>query len=81
MAYGVPVIATDLGALRERIAKYSVGYLVPHENPVPRTVKIIEDFIDYPEVLNYFQQRCAIASKGLPNINEMVMKYVELYKG
>lgn len=77
---GIPVIATDLGALRERIAKYSVGYLVPYENPVPRAVKIIEDFIAYPEVLNYFRQRCAIASKELPDIDEMVMKYVELYQ-
>jgi ABC-type iron transport system FetAB ATPase subunit len=53
---------------------------VPHENPIPRAIKIIEDFIYYPEVLNYFQQRCAIASKGLSNIDEMVMKYIKLYK-
>lgn len=80
MTYGVPVIASDLGALRERIAKYSVGYLVPYENPVHRVVKIIEDFLAYPEMLDYFKQRCAIASKELPNIDEMVMKYIELYR-
>jgi glycosyltransferase involved in cell wall biosynthesis len=79
MAYGIPMITTDLGALRERLAKYSVGYLVHHENPIPRTIKIIEDFIVYPEVLHYFQQRCAIASKTLSNIDEMAMKYIELY--
>lgn len=79
MAHGIPMITTDLGALRERLAKYSVGYLVPHENPVPRAIKIIEDFIAYPEVLNYFKQRCVISSKRLPNIVEMATKYIELY--
>ena len=79
MAHGIPMITTDLGALRERLAKYSAGYLVQNENPIPRTIKIIEDFIAYPEVLNYFKHQCAIASKKLSNIDEMANKYIELY--
>lgn len=77
---GVPVIATDLGALRERIAKYSVGYLVPYEDPVPRTVKIINDFLAHPELLAYFRNRCAIAKGQLNSTTEMVGKYAELYR-
>jgi glycosyltransferase involved in cell wall biosynthesis len=77
---GVPVMASDLGALRERVAKYAVGYLVPYENPVPRILKIIDDFLVHPELLSFFKQRCAIAKRKLPDLDEMVMKYFELYK-
>lgn len=77
---GIPVIASDLGALRERVAKYGVGYLVPYEDPVPRTARIINDFLNYPELFSYFRQRCAIASKELPGITDMVKRYEELYQ-
>jgi glycosyltransferase involved in cell wall biosynthesis len=79
VAHKIPVIATDLGALRERIAEYSVGYLVPYDNPIPRVIEIAEDFLAYPELLQYFRQQCAKASNALSDINKMVMEYSRLY--
>jgi glycosyltransferase involved in cell wall biosynthesis len=80
IANGIPVIANDFGALRERVAKYTVGYLVPYENPVSRSIKIINDFLIYPELLNYFRQRCVLVSKEIPKIDDMVKKYISLYR-
>ncbi len=76
----IPVIATDLGALRERISKYMVGYLIPYENPVPRMVQIINDFLRHPELLDFFKERCILAAKELPDIDSMIDKYEELYR-
>ena len=76
----IPVIATDLGALRERISKYMVGYLVPYEDPVPRVVKIINDFLSCHELLDYFKNRCIAVARKLPDINSMTDKYEKLYR-
>ena len=77
---GIPVIASDLGALRERISTLSAGYLVPYESPVKRSVDIIRDFYRYPELKGYFYERCIDASKKIPDIAEMVYRYEKLYK-
>jgi glycosyltransferase involved in cell wall biosynthesis len=80
IASGIPVIASDLGALRERIARYTVGYLVPAENPVPRTLSVIDDFLTCPELFSFFRQRCAAAARQLPGVDEMVKNYFEIYQ-
>ena len=80
LSNSIPVIATDLGALRERISRYMVGYLAPYEDPVPVVVRAINDFLCYPELLDYFKQRCIIAGKKLPDTESMIDKYEELYR-
>jgi len=77
---GIPVIASDLGALRERISALSAGYLVPYENPVGRSVDIIRDFCRYPELKEYFRERCIDASGKIPDVDDMVFRYDTLYK-
>lgn len=76
----IPVIATDLGALRQRLSEYSAGFLVPFENPLRSVLDIILDFIKQPELLLYFKKRCEDVSKMLPDVNHMVESYIELYK-
>lgn len=76
----IPVIATDIGALRQRLSEYSAGFLIPFESPLPYLLDIILDFAKQPELYIYFKKRCEEASKQLPEINHMVESYVELYK-
>ncbi len=77
---GIPVLATDLGALRERMSRHMVGFLVPHQDPVPRTVRILEDLALDPEILEYFRNRCLEASRELPDVEGMTTRYVQLYR-
>jgi putative colanic acid biosynthesis glycosyltransferase len=76
----VPVIATDSGALRERISKYGVGFLVPYENPVPRSAALLHDIADHPEILELFRNNCRKAALALKDIDSMVAEYIHLYK-
>lgn len=76
----IPVISTDLGALRERVSRYMVGYLVPHENPVPVAVRAINGFLCYPDLIDYFRKRCVLAANELPDIDNMLSKYEEIYR-
>jgi|GEM_PF-1120113 len=80
IANKIPVIATDLGALRQRISEYSSGFLVPYEKPLIYIFDIIQDFLKHPEILDYFSKRCEAVSKVLPDISDMSNRYVGLYK-
>jgi glycosyltransferase involved in cell wall biosynthesis len=75
----VPVIATDGGALRERVSKEAAGFLVPIENPLPRTIELIEDMKQHPEVIDYFRERVWDARKRLKTVDEMVEDHRKLY--
>lgn len=77
---GIPVIATDIGAFRERIAKHGVGFLVPYEDPIPRTAQLLKDISAHPEVLEFFKNNCVSAARSLKDIDMMVSDYIELYK-
>lgn len=77
---GIPVISSDLGALRDRVSRHAVGYLVPHEDPVPHAARIINDFLDHPELLAYFRKQCSAAAKQLPNVSQMAKRYMESYR-
>lgn len=79
IASGVPVIATDGGALRERVSKEAAGFLVPIENPLPRTIGIIEDMKQHHEVIDYFRKRVWDARKRLKTVDEMVEDHLKLY--
>ena len=76
---GIPVIASDIGALRERVSEKSLGLLVPFENPVPYAKNIIEDFLKYPELLEYFRQQCSAYVKDMPDVREMGKQHGEIY--
>lgn len=77
---GLPVIAADLGALRERISKLGVGYLVPYEDPVQRSAWALNDLAEYPELLGHFRRRCREATRELEDIGGMAKNYLSLYE-
>lgn len=79
IASGTPVIATDAGALRERVSKEGVGFLVPVESPVKRTVEIIEDLKNYPEVSEFLRDEALHAQKRLMTVDKMVEITFQLY--
>ncbi len=76
---GVPVISTDGGALRERVSKESVGLLVPVENPLPRTIEIIEDLKQQPEVIDFLRENVQGARKRLKTTDDMAAEHFKLY--
>lgn len=79
IASGVPVIATDGGALRERVSKEAVGFLVPIEDPIPGIIKIIDDVKQHPEIIEFLRERVAEARKRLKTVDQMVEDHVRLY--
>jgi len=76
---GVPVISTDLGALRERVSKHFAGWLVPCENPLQKIITIIDGIIHNKEVLAFFKKKLYKSSEMIPTLEEMSKKYVEFY--
>jgi glycosyltransferase involved in cell wall biosynthesis len=79
IASGVPVIATDGGALRGRVSKEAVGFLVPVEDPLPRMVEIIEDVRQHPEVIGFLRERVQEARKRLKTVDDMVEEHFRIY--
>jgi glycosyltransferase involved in cell wall biosynthesis len=79
IAGSLPVIATDCGALRERVTKEAVGYLVPVEDPIPRIVEIVEDLKHHPEIIQFLRKRVFEARKRLRTVNEMIDDIFTLY--
>jgi glycosyltransferase involved in cell wall biosynthesis len=79
IASATPVIATDSGALRDRVSKEKVGFLVPVEEPLPRTIEIIEDIRKNPHVLSYFRERVREARDRLKTADEMVIDHFRVY--
>ena len=79
IASSVPVIATDGGALRERVSKEAVGFLVPVEDPLPRLVDIIEDIQQHPEVLEFLNGRVKEARRRIKTVDDMVEDHFRVY--
>ncbi len=77
--HGIPVIASDIGALRERVSGKSLGYLVPYENPVPFAEEIVGEFLKYPELHEYFRHHCLAYGKEMPDVHGMAKQYMEIY--
>lgn len=75
-----PVIATDLGALRERVTRFGIGFLVEAEDPVPRLIRLLDDIISYPGMLDLFKPRCLAAAEHLNTVTDMANQYSELYR-
>jgi glycosyltransferase involved in cell wall biosynthesis len=79
IASGVPVIATDGGALRERVSKEGVGFLVPIEDPRPGIIRIIEDMKKQTEVIDFLKQKVSGARKRMKTVDEMVEETFAVY--
>lgn len=79
IASGVPVISTDGGALRERVSKEAAGFLVPVENPLPRTIEIIEDLRQHPEVIDFLRKKVREARKRLRTTDDMAEEIFRVY--
>lgn len=77
---GIPVIATDCGAFRERISKHAVGFLVPLENPVNRTAELLKDMAQRRAIVDFFRRKCLLAAELMKDINTMATEYVEQYE-
>lgn len=75
----IPVIATDLGALRERVSRDGVGFLVEADDPVPRVAVLLEDIAAHPEILEPFRTRCLEAARRLPDVATSAGRYLEIY--
>lgn len=71
IASSVPVIATDGGALRERVASECAGFLVPVENPLPRIIEIIEDIRRNPVVMDFLNEAVKKARGRLKTVDDM----------
>jgi glycosyltransferase involved in cell wall biosynthesis len=79
IAAGVPVIATDAGALRERVSREAVGFLVPVEDPVPGIIRIIENVQRHRDILVYFRERVRDARSRLKTADEMFEEHFKVY--
>jgi glycosyltransferase involved in cell wall biosynthesis len=79
IASGVPVIATDGGALRERVSKEAVGFLVPIEDPIPGMIRLIEDMKQQTEVIDFLKLRVSGARKRMKTVEEMVAETLAVY--
>ena len=71
---GIPVIATNLGALKERINKTNGGWLVDYKDPQAIYDKILS--IDETDYLEKVESISKIRFKGL---KEMTDEYNQIY--
>lgn len=75
-AHGVPVIASNVGAMSERVHEGKNGFLFP-VGDVDRLVEIIRHLIDNPSLLNQMKEFCiANPPRG---IDDMLEQYRGLY--
>lgn len=73
---GVPVLATNLGALKERISKTGGGWLVDYQSPkkiYDKIMSIVESPEEYNEVVNN------ISKIKFKSKKEMANEYKEIY--
>jgi putative colanic acid biosynthesis glycosyltransferase len=74
---GLPVIATDIGALRERIVAHKGGWLVDYKDPAilwAQIEKITQNMDDYLEIYNM------IGNIPIRSEEQMAEDYFKIYK-
>lgn len=78
VACGVPVIATNLGALNERIEKYNLGWIVDYKitakDFINKIYEIRNNLDDYNNKIK------SISKYNLKSINDMANDYDKLYE-
>lgn len=75
IATGIPIIATDLGALKERVEKDNIGWVVNHQNPE----EIYNTIINISKE-DYLKKVKNISNVKLKTFNEMIKEYEEIYQ-
>jgi glycosyltransferase involved in cell wall biosynthesis len=76
-ATGVPVLASDIGTLKERITAHGGGWLVDHENPGRAYEQILEIAGKQDE---YARELKRANLEGVRSTREMAGDYAELYR-
>jgi GT2 family glycosyltransferase/glycosyltransferase involved in cell wall biosynthesis len=76
-AAGLPVIATNIGALKERVEEHGGGVLIDHED-VELALKQIYAVADSPPEYARVREQATVA--GLPTTADMAAAYSELYR-
>jgi glycosyltransferase involved in cell wall biosynthesis len=65
-AFGLPVIATDIGAIAERIRRHGGGFLIPVDDP-GQAAKMVLDLVEDPASVEYLRRavpRSAVRSRA-----------------
>ena len=73
---GIPVLATKMGALEERIGKNGGGWFLDHENPLKSYNKILQ-IVDSPE--EYFKVVEDVSNIKIKSKKEMANEYESIY--
>lgn len=75
-AFGIPVVASATGALKERIEKHGGGVLVHERDPQIWYDQMLS-ILDTPSL--YGKLAAEVAQIPMPTVSEMTGEYVELY--
>jgi len=75
-AAGIPVLGTDLGAVKERIETHGGGWIVDHRNPQRAYEQILEIASD---PVRYEEGRSTATLRGVRTVSEMAADYSDLY--
>ncbi|MDQ4026129.1 MAG: glycosyltransferase, partial [Actinomycetota bacterium] len=76
-AAGVPVLATAIGALAERVSAHGGGFLLPVDDPKAAYARIIE-IVDEPE--EYRRESERATAEDVPTVAAMASSYEALYE-
>lgn len=80
VANGIPVIVSNLGALKDRVEKDNLGWIidVSSETIEDDLIKLINDIRNNPD--EYLEKVKSIKKYKIKNVDTMVNEYNELYK-
>lgn len=78
LSCGTPVVAFDVGGIRELVESYKTGYLVPSGN-VSELIKGINFFLGNERLLEQSSLEARYSIKKKFTIGVMVQKYLDLY--
>lgn len=79
IACGIPVIVSDMGALKERVEKDNLGWVInlDGENPHLEVISKIHEILSNPK--DYQEKVEAIKKYKIKSVNEMVKEYDKIY--
>jgi len=76
IAANIPPIVTNLGALKERVSRDNIGWVVDYKDPYKISELILRLSIEKTEV-QYFKDK--IENSKLKSLSEMIDEYLSLY--
>ena len=75
---GVPIIATDIGALGERMREFNCGWLVSVDNAYKESLEIIERIKDKGS--EYQEKKALVRKITVKNLYDMKKEYCDVYQ-